>query len=70
MNQKETFLNVSLPLHWASLRSPSISTASTTARNIWNLARAFLFQQELKLSCWHCNLLFMLKFCLRWRFLR
>ena len=45
--KKKTF-NVSLPLHWASLRSSFIDTASTTARNVWNLARAFQFQQELK----------------------
>jgi len=42
---------VSLTLHWASLRNPSLKTDSTTARNVWNLARALYFQQKLNLSC-------------------
>jgi len=33
-NQKENLFNVSLSLHWASLRNPSLKTDSTTARNI------------------------------------
>ena len=39
--KKKKPFNVSLTLHWASLRSVSINIASTTARNVWNLARAF-----------------------------
>ena len=50
-NQKENLFNVSLSLQWASLRSPSLETDGTPARNVWNLARAFRFQQELNLSC-------------------
>ena len=42
--KKKKPFNVSLPLHWASLRSSSLKTDSTVARNIWNLARAFHFQ--------------------------
>ncbi|WP_304052092.1 hypothetical protein [Megamonas hypermegale] len=45
---KRKLFNVSLPLHWASLRSSSMNIGGTTARNVWNLARAFYFQQELK----------------------
>ena len=39
--KKKTFFNVSLTLHWASLRGAYMNTVETTARNIWNLARAF-----------------------------
>ena len=47
--KKKCFLfNVSLSLHWASLRNSSKEAGGTTARNVWNLARAFYFQQELK----------------------
>ena len=45
--KKKTFFYVSLSLHWAGLRSFSLKTGGTTARNVWNLARAFGFQQEL-----------------------
>ena len=40
-NQKENLFNVSLSLHWASLRSFSLNTGGKIARNVWNLTRAF-----------------------------
>jgi len=46
-NQKENPFNVSLTLHWASLRNSYIVTDGTTARNIWNLARAFYSSKNL-----------------------
>ena len=46
--KKKKPFNASLSLHWASLRSSSKEAGGTTARNVWNLARAFYFQQELK----------------------
>ena len=42
---KRNIFYVSLTLHWASLRGLYTNTADTTARNAWNLARAFSFQQ-------------------------
>ena len=47
-HKRKNLFNVSLTLHWASLHNPSLKTDGTEARNIWNLARAFYFQQELK----------------------
>ena len=32
--KRKNLFNVSLPLHWASLHSPSINTDSTTVRNV------------------------------------
>jgi len=47
--KKEKPFNVSLTLHWASLRSLSMNTGGTAARNAWNLARAFWFQLRTRL---------------------
>ena len=49
--KKKKPFHVSLSLHWASFRNSSMNIVGILSRNVWNLARAFQFQQELKLSC-------------------